>query len=66
MNIQSEPPRLDRLQYIEAMLAQLREMAETEQCDMLTYMIEMAYIECADITRGRRPPRIMPSINRID
>lgn len=37
------------------MLGQLRAMAEAERCDMLTYLIEMAYIEASDIIRGERP-----------
>ena len=39
------------------MLAQLRTMAEAEQCDMLAYLIEMAYLEASDILRGERPSR---------
>ena len=47
--------RSETLDYIQAMLAQLRSMAETEDCDVLAYMIEMAYIEAGDIARGVRP-----------
>lgn len=42
------------------MLGEMRTMAEAERCDMLTYMIEMAYIEASDIVRGQRPSRVMP------
>ena len=59
-------PRLDKLQYIQVMLGELRKMAATERCDMLTYMVEMAYLECSDIVSGRRPPKILPSIKRVD
>lgn len=50
--------QLDRIRYIQAMLGELRTMAEAERCDLLTYMIEMAYIESSDIVRGQRPLRI--------
>ena len=50
--------RLDRIRYIQAMLGELRIMAEAERCDLLTYMIEMAYIESSDIVRGQRPLRV--------
>ena len=51
----SEPKSLD---YIQSMLGQLRSMAEAERCDMLAYLIEMAYLEASDIIRGERPSRI--------
>lgn len=50
--------RLERIRYIQSMLGEMRIMAEAERCDMLTYMIEMAYIEASDIVRGQRPSRI--------
>jgi len=49
---------MDNLRYIQAMLGELRTMAEAERCDLLTYMIEMAYIEASDIVRGERPLRV--------
>jgi hypothetical protein len=33
-------------------------MAESERCDMLAYLIEMAYVEASDIIRGERPSRV--------
>jgi len=33
-------------------------MAESERCDMLSYLIEMAYVEVSDIIRGERPLRV--------
>jgi hypothetical protein len=33
-------------------------MAENERCDMLAYLIEMAFLEAGEIIRGERPPRI--------
>lgn len=56
----------DRIQYIQALLAELRKLAEAEHCDMLTYMIEMAYIEATDIVNGQRPTNVMPSSDKIE
>jgi hypothetical protein len=39
------------------MLGQLRVMAENERCDMLAYLIEMAFLEAGEVTRGERPSR---------
>ena len=50
--------RTDVLDYMQAMLGELRTMAEAERHDMLAYLIEMAYIEASDIIRGERPARI--------
>jgi hypothetical protein len=50
--------RDETLEYLQSMLGQLRTMAEAERCDMLAYLIEMAYIEVSDIVRGERPLRI--------
>ena len=48
----------DTLDYLQSMLGQLRTMAEAERCDMLAYLIEMAYVEASDIVRGARPSRV--------
>ena len=48
----------DTLDYLQQMLGELRAMAEAERCDMLAYLIEMAYIEASDIIRGQRPSRV--------
>ena len=50
--------RTDTLDYLQSMLGQLRTMAEAERCDMLAYLIGMAYIEASDIIRGERPSRV--------
>lgn len=50
--------RTARLDYLQQMLRELREMAEAERCDMLVYLIEMAYLEASDIIRGQRPLRV--------
>jgi len=53
--------RTDVLDYMQAMLGQLRIMAQAERCDMLAYLIEMAYIEAGDIIRGDRPMQVHAS-----
>ena len=58
MRLQINKRRTDSLDYIQAMLGQLRTMAEAERCDMLAYLIEMAYVEASDIIRGERPLRV--------
>lgn len=57
------PPgrRADALEYMQAMLGQLRKMAEAERYDMLAYLIELAYMEASDVAAGERPARIPPS-----
>lgn len=50
--------RTDSLDYMQSMLGQLRTMAEAERCDMLAYLLEMAYVEVSDIVRGERPSRL--------
>jgi hypothetical protein len=50
--------RTETLDYLQTMLRQMRIMAQAERCDMLAYLIEMAYVETSDIIRGERPLRI--------
>lgn len=58
MRRQPNRRRTETLDYVQAMLGQLRIMAEAERCDMLAYLIEMAYVEVGDILRGERPLRV--------
>lgn len=58
MRPQPHRRRTETLDYVQAMLGQLRTMAESERCDMLSYLIEMAYVEVSDIIRGERPLRV--------
>ena len=58
MHAQPGRKRNETLDYIQSMLAQLRSMADAERCDMLAYLIEMAYLEASDILRGERPSRV--------
>ena len=44
----------DALDYIQAMLGQLRAMAQAERFEMLSYLIEMAYVEANDIIRTEK------------
>jgi hypothetical protein len=46
--------RSDSLDYLQSMLGQLRNLAESEKYDVLTYLIDMAYLEASDILRGER------------
>lgn len=50
--------RVETLNYVQSMLGQLRIMADAERCGMLTYLIEMAYVEAGDVIRGERPSSI--------
>jgi len=50
--------RTETLDYMQSMLGQMRTMAEAERCDMLAWLIEMAYVEVSDIIRGDRPLRV--------
>lgn len=51
--------RTDTLDYMQSMLGQLGVMAKAERCDMLGYLVEMAYLEVSDIIRGERPLNVM-------
>jgi hypothetical protein len=46
--------RAETLDYIQSMLGQLRTMAQSERCDMLAYLIEMAYLEAGEAASGAR------------
>ncbi|MCB1430357.1 MAG: hypothetical protein KDJ66_14735 [Nitratireductor sp.] len=50
--------KTERISYIQSMLGEMRTLADAERCDMLTYLIEMAYVEASDILRGQRPLRV--------
>lgn len=58
MHAQPGRKRAETLDYIQSMLAQLRKMAETERCDMLAYLIEMAYLEASDTLVGERTSHV--------
>lgn len=58
MHTHTRRRRTDALDYMQAMLGQIRTMAKAERCDMLAYLIEMAYLEVSDIIRGERPLNI--------
>lgn len=58
MHSQPGKKRTESLDYIQSMLGQLRLMAEAEHCDMLAYLIEMAYLEASDVIRGERPSHV--------
>ena len=41
--------------YVKDMLGELHSISEAEGADMLSYLIEMAFIECGDIISDSRP-----------
>lgn len=55
--------RTDTLTYMQSMLGQLRTMAEAERCDMVAYLIGLAYIEISDVIRGERPLHVAEPVS---
>ncbi len=55
---QARERRLETLNFVQSMLLQLNQMVATERCDMLAYLIEMAYVECGDAIADVRPKRL--------
>ena len=49
MRAEKSAQRGETLEYLQAMLGQMRSMAEAERCDMLAYLIEMAYVEVSEL-----------------
>lgn len=45
----------ETLEYLQSMLAEMRKLAEREQLEFLTYLIDLAYVEAVDLARGVRP-----------
>ena len=58
MHSQPVNQRVEKLDYVQSMLGQLRTMAKNESCDMLAYLIEMAYVEASDVLRAERPSQV--------
>lgn len=58
MHSQPVNKRVETLDYVQSMLGQLRTMAKNENCDMLAYLIEMAYVEASDVLRDQRPSQV--------
>ncbi len=52
--------RTETLDYIQSMLGQIRQMAEAEKCEMLAYLVEMAYVEASDVIASERPRKTRP------
>lgn len=55
-NLTIRKRKAEKLEYIRSLLGELRTMAQAERCEMVAYLIEMAYIEASDILRGVRSP----------
>jgi hypothetical protein len=53
--ISDSPKAHNNLVYVKDMLGELRTVADVEGADMLSYLIEMAYIECGEILSNSRP-----------
>ena len=46
------------LKYVKDMLGELHTISDAEGADMLSYLIEMAFIECDDILSNSRPIKL--------
>lgn len=59
MNEDADPNRrrLAKIAYVRQMLGELRTVADAEGCAMLSYLIEMAYIEATDIEGQLKPSK---------
>ncbi|HET7411680.1 MAG TPA: hypothetical protein VFJ18_03375 [Pararhizobium sp.] len=44
---------MENIDYVRQMLGELRRVAEHEGCDMLCYLLEMAYIEASEVHTSR-------------
>lgn len=51
---QASGPTVENIRYVREMLVELRSVAESEGCDMLCYLLEMAYLEASEIHVERR------------
>ena len=49
--------RVEKLDYMQAMLGELRSMAHSERYEMLAYLIGMAHAEATELVRGERASR---------
>lgn len=56
----------DELRYMTDMLRQLRDMALGRNDQLLSYLIEMAYVEAADRQRGRPDTRLVNQAEFVD
>ena len=48
-------PSMERISYIKQMLAELAQVARAERTELLAYLLEMAFIEAADLLSGVAP-----------
>jgi hypothetical protein len=75
MEKHKDKSRIQSLDYIKSMLGELRNMAAAQKCDMLEYLIEVAYLEASDqlsddtkangqAERKQRHPGAVPAIQR--
>ncbi len=43
--------RREKLEYMQSMIRELRDLSAPQKCDMVTYFLELAYIETCDVIR---------------
>ena len=43
-----------KLEYLRSLTLELRAIAQSERCEMVAYLLDMAYLEICDILRGER------------
>lgn len=51
---QNSAPSEQNIHYVRQMLGELRGVAEAEKADMLSYLIEMAFMEAGDLLEACR------------
>jgi hypothetical protein len=58
MATEEQGPAPETIAYVRHMLGELRILAQCEGCEMLSYLIEMAYVEAGDVQLGRRRSKL--------
>ena len=57
------PTKLENLQFVQAMLREIRHRTHADGEDLLTYLIDMAYLEACDRVRQQA---VAPGFRSID
>ena len=52
-----EEERKDKLRYIQSMIREVRDLSAPERCSLVTYFLELAYIEVSDEIRKIHKPQ---------
>lgn len=53
---EQEEERKEKLRYIQSMIREVRDLSATEKCSLVTYFLELAYIEISDQIRKSHKP----------